>query len=31
MLRVNHQVGFRVVVTAENREVRLADLVAKLA
>jgi mycothiol synthase len=31
MLRVNHQVGFRVDVTSENREVRTADLVRRLA
>jgi mycothiol synthase len=30
MLRVNRQVGFRVDVTSENREVRLADLVRRL-
>ena len=30
MLRVNHQVGFRVDATTENREVRLADLVRRL-
>ena len=30
MLRVNHQVGFRVEETSENREVRLAELVGGL-
>ena len=30
MLRVNHQVGFRVDATSENREARTADLIGRL-
>jgi RimJ/RimL family protein N-acetyltransferase len=31
MLRVNDQVGFRVEATTENREVRTADLIARVS